>query len=113
MGLELVLEPQNLSESIKIRLFRSKITQISTKNARFETSDPWACVPRGTVLTVQFTGKDPTRREISRTSGSGLQRQRGIQDPSVLWDPPVVISRVVSSPESAGEEPMEILLGLD
>ena len=39
MASELVFEPQNRSESMKIRLFWSKITHISTKNAILETSD--------------------------------------------------------------------------
>ena len=39
MASELVVEPQNRSESMKIRLFRPKITQNSTKKYIFETSE--------------------------------------------------------------------------
>ena len=38
MGSKAVVEPQNLSESTKTHLFRSKIIQICMKNPRFETS---------------------------------------------------------------------------
>ncbi len=50
MAPEHVLEPQNLSESTKIHIFRSKIPQNPPKNAIFETSDKCVSTTKDAIV---------------------------------------------------------------